>query len=87
MLQGSHDSYARCIADLERYYYTFYQGLDFTPGGEAEMRILLGLAYANTGSVDKGIEMITNYLVSDEAQGFIGAYDYFVLGALYYQNN
>lgn len=84
----SHRSYAACIADLERYYFTLNGPVRSTPGGDMEMRMLLGMAYAKTGALEKAIKLVSTAIDSYESQGyFIGPFDYHVLGILHYENN
>lgn len=84
----SHRSFEACISDLERYYYTLNGPPRSTPGGDMEMRMLLGLTYAQTGNLKKAIELVSNTIGSYETQGyFVGPFDFHVLGILYYANN
>lgn len=83
----SHRSYVACIADLERYYFDLKGALMPTPGGEMEMRMQLGMAYAKTDQIEKGIKVVLDGINSyDEMGYFIGNFDYHVLGVLYYEN-
>lgn len=80
-------NYKLCIDDLERYYKLprafKYQT---TPGGEKDMRIILGLAYAKIGNLKKGAETIENCIKSYESESDIGFTDYHTLGILYLKN-
>ncbi len=80
-------NYKMCINDLERYYalpkaYMF----ELTPGGEKDMRIILGLSYAKIGQFYKGIDAITNCINSYDSEDDIGFTDYHSLGVLYVLN-
>ncbi len=80
-------NYKMCIKDLEIYYalpkaYMF----ELTPGGEKDMRILLGLSYAKIGDLAKGIETIANCLKSYKSEDDIGLTDYYSLGILHVLN-
>ena len=80
-------SYEHCIQDLEALYTIHQAAYTSTPGGELEMRLILGMAYAQTGDLSKGIHWIQNLMDSYEAQPSLkGFYDHFCLGVLYYQN-
>jgi tetratricopeptide (TPR) repeat protein len=83
----SQRSYTACISDLERYYITLNGPIKFTPGGDMEMSMLLGLTYAQTNNLEKGIETVLNGINSYESDTYlIGPYDYHVLGILYFKN-
>ncbi|WP_299884165.1 hypothetical protein [uncultured Lacinutrix sp.] len=75
-----------CIKDLETYYAMPKAYIQFTPGGEKDMRIILGLAYAKTGNYTKGIETILNCLNSYKTEDDFGFADYHSLGVLYVKN-
>ncbi|MEM7572697.1 MAG: tetratricopeptide repeat protein [Bacteroidota bacterium] len=80
-------SYALCIRDLEELYSVHNASYVFTPSGELEMRLLLALAYAQTGAIAKGIEWIRHMMDSYREQPALkGYYDHFCLGLLYYEN-
>lgn len=84
----SHRSYQACIDDLETYYNKLNATLGSTPGGDMEMHMLLGMSYAATNQVQKGIDVVTKAIASYEALNyFIGPFDYHVLGLLYFENN
>jgi len=82
----SHHSYAECIKDLEAYYAAHPTYTESTPGGEMDMGIILGIAYAKQTELDKGIKSILKRINTYSDKSYIGLYDYYVLGALYYQN-
>lgn len=82
----SHESYAACIQDLEFYATLPNKYQTYTPGGDLDMRIILGLSYTRSGSVDKGIETISDCIKSYTADMSYYPYDYYILGALYFQN-
>lgn len=80
-------NYKMCITDLERYYalpnvYMY----ELTPGGDKDMRILLGLSYAKLGAIKKGIDTIESCMASYRDNSDIGFTDYHYLGLLYYLN-
>ncbi|MEM1001816.1 MAG: tetratricopeptide repeat protein [Bacteroidota bacterium] len=81
-----YKNYQLCIRDLETYYKMPKAYLQTTPGGEKDMRIILGLAYAKIGNFKKGIEVIENCLNSYTREIDIGFADYLSLGMLYYYN-
>ncbi|MEO1033651.1 MAG: hypothetical protein AAFX55_19865 [Bacteroidota bacterium] len=81
-----YKNYELCIEDLETYYAlpkAYYQS---TPGGEKDMRIILGLAYAKIGNFKKGIEVINDCLSTNETKIDFGYADYLSLGMLYFFN-
>ena len=82
----SHQSYEACIKDLEKYYFEYQQPIEFTPGGDMEMRLLLGLSYARIGDVKKGINIISDCINSYESKDYLGIYDYYILGSLYFED-
>lgn len=83
----SNHNFNGCIADLERYYYQLNGILHPTPGGDFEMRMLLAMSYAQTGQMQKAIDLVEYSLHNYESLGyFISPYDYHVLGMLYYFN-
>lgn len=82
----SHQSYEMCIRDLEQYYFEYQQPIEFTPGGDMEMRLLLGLSHARLGDLEKGIKTISDCIKSYESEDYLGIYDYYILGSLYYEN-
>jgi len=82
----SHQSYEMCIRDLEKYYFEYQQPIEFTPGGDMEMRLLLGLSYARSGDIEKGVTTISDCISSYQSKDYLGIYDYYVLGSLYYKN-
>ena len=57
-------SYELCIKDLEELYTVYKTFYTTTPGGEMEMRVILALAYAQSGNVSKGINWILNLMDS-----------------------
>lgn len=84
----SHDSYAACIRDLERYYYDLNGPLKFIPGGEIEMRMYLAMSYVAKGRADDGLRVAQESMAAQSkgAGGYVGQYDYYLLGYLYYLN-
>ena len=81
-----YKNYDLCIKDLETYYAMPKAYLQLTPGGEKDMRIILGLAYAKTGNFTKGINIINTCLKSYASEDDIGLADYYTLGMLYVMN-
>jgi len=81
-----YKNYDLCIKDLETYYAMPKAYLQTTPGGEKDMRIILGLAYAKTGKLEKGIETITNCFKTYKENDDFGLADYHSLGMLYVMN-
>tara|TARA_B110000967_G_scaffold204769_1_gene247911 strand:+ start:628 stop:987 length:360 start_codon:yes stop_codon:yes gene_type:complete len=75
------------IRDLETYYalpnaYIY----EMSPGGDKDMRIILGMSYAKLGNLKKGISVIETCIESYKNQDYIGFVDYHILGMLYYKN-
>ena len=81
-----YKNYELCIKDLETYYALPNSYQQSTPGGEKDMRIILGLAYAKTGNYKKGIETIESCIKSYKKEYEIGFADYHSLGILYLHN-
>jgi tetratricopeptide (TPR) repeat protein len=79
-------NYKVCIKDLETYYALPKAYIQFTPGGEKDMRIILGLAYAKRGEYIKGINAINDCIDSYETEDDFGFADYHTLGMLYVFN-
>lgn len=79
-------NYKLCIQDLETYYSMPKAFIQFTPGGEKDMRIILGLAYAKTGDYKKGIETIKTCINSYDSEDDFGFADYNSLAILYVKN-
>ncbi|MBX2814617.1 MAG: hypothetical protein KTR24_01410 [Saprospiraceae bacterium] len=81
-------SYAHCIEDLEELYTVHHESFTNTPGGEMEMRMILAMAYAQSGEVEKGIEWAQHLMDTYKEQPHLkGQYDHHILGVLYYLNN
>ncbi|MGC1633535.1 MAG: hypothetical protein WA749_15605 [Gelidibacter sp.] len=79
-------NYDLCIKDLELYYSLPKAYMQFTPGGEKDMRIILGLAYAKSNDYKKAIKTIENCINSYKSEDDIGIADYHTLGILYVHN-
>jgi tetratricopeptide (TPR) repeat protein len=80
-------SFVACIADLEKHYFQLNGPVIYTPPGDMDMRLLLSMAYAHSDSLVKGIETMEKCIASYGDQDYlIGAYDYHLLGVLYYRN-
>lgn len=80
-------SYEYAIKDLEALYVTHQSTYNTTPGGELEMRLILAMAYAQSGNVPKGIEWIKDLMGKYQNQPHLkGVFDHFCLGVLYYHN-
>ena len=80
-------SYEYCIRDLEELYSVHKETFKTTPGGELEMRLLLAMAYAQEGKLEKGIkwtESLKNTI--DNRPQLKGLYDHFCFGLLYFLN-
>ena len=81
-------SYDFCIKDLEELYTVHKAFYTTTPSGELEMRVLLAMAYAQTGNIPKGIDWMLHLMDSYQEQPFLkGYYDHFCLGLLYFLDN
>lgn len=81
-------SYPYCIKDLEELYSVHQTSYASTPGGEMEMRLLLAMAHAQSGDVDKGIYWAKNLQESYEDGTVLkGRFDHHVLGMLYFMND
>ena len=82
-----YKNYDLCIKDLETYYALPKAYLQFTPGGEKDMRLILGLAYAKNKNLEKGIKIIEDYIAQFKTEGDIGFSDYHTLAMIYTLNN
>lgn len=80
-------NYKLCVRDLERYYKLPNAFIyEMSPGGDKDMRILLGMSYAKLGDLEKGIKTVENCLKSYKREADFGLVDYHVLGMLYVKN-
>jgi outer membrane protein assembly factor BamD (BamD/ComL family) len=75
-----------CTQGLEAYYALLDAYLQYTPGGEMNMEIVLGLAYAKNENYVKAVETLENFTNSHQSKYEIGFFDYHVLGVLYVHN-
>ncbi len=80
-------NYDLCIQDLEEYYSLPDAYMQFTPGGEMSMKIILGLAYAKNNNYEKAIKIIADCISAYKSKDDIGLSDYHTLGLLYVKNN
>lgn len=80
-------NYKLSIRDLERYYSlpNSYPN-ELTPGGDMDMKFLLGMAYAKLGNLEKGISVVKNCIANYKNKSEVGLVDYHILGMLYYKN-
>jgi len=76
-------NYSLCIQDLKEYYSLPKAYIQFTPGGEKDMRIILGLAYAKMNNYEKAIQTIENCINSYKSEDDFGLADYHTLGIIY----
>jgi len=81
-----YKNYDLCIQDLEAYYALPDAYLQYTPGGEMNMEIVLGLAYAKNENYAKAVETLENFTNSYQSKYEIGFFDYHVLGVMYVHN-
>lgn len=81
-----YKNYELCIKDLETYYGLPKIYTQLTPGGDKDMRIILGLCYWKVGQIEKGISIIKNCIDSYKTKDDIGYTDYQTLGMLYVLN-
>jgi len=81
-----YKNYQLCIQDLEQYYNLPKIYPQLTPGGDKDMRIILGLCYWKNGNTKKGIQTILDCINSYESEDDIGYTDYQTLGMLYVLN-
>jgi tetratricopeptide (TPR) repeat protein len=81
-----YKNYDLCIQDLEMYYALPNAYLQYTPGGEMNMKIVLGLAYAKNKNYQKAIKKIESYISAYKSENDIGLFDYHTLGLLYVYN-
>lgn len=79
-------NYELCIDDLEQFYAVPKTYVETTPGGEKDMRIILGLAYAKIGDYKKAIQTIEACIKSYATKDDVGLADYHTLGILYLKN-
>ncbi len=77
-------NYKKCIEDLETYYAlpNAYHN-ELTPGGDMDMRLLLGMSYAKQGDLKKAISTVEKCIDSYEKEMEFGLLDYYILGMLY----
>ena len=80
-----YKNYDLCIRDLEKYYAMPNTYMQFTPGGEMNMKVILGLAYAKNNNYEKAIKITEDYM-SIQKPEHIGFSDYHTLGLLYVYN-
>jgi len=81
-----HQSYASCKRDLEEFYLLPNSYMTFTPGGDMDMRLLLAISCFKMNEIALGIETIKSCLEGYKSDDYVGEYDYYVLGRLYYEN-
>ncbi|MEM9052592.1 MAG: tetratricopeptide repeat protein [Bacteroidota bacterium] len=81
-----HKSFRACIDDLETFYNRDDSYLSYTPGGDLNMRIVLGMAYAEIGETQKAVESVLAGIEEYPAADFAGLYDYHALGVAYLKN-
>lgn len=77
-----YQNYELCIRDLETYYAMPKSYMQFTPGGEKDMKIILALSYAKLGNYEEGILILTKLLKGYKDETDIGLSDYHTLGML-----
>lgn len=79
-------NYKKCIEDLEKYFALPNSYLnELTPGGDMDMRLLLGMSYTKLGRLKKGVSIVEKAIKSYKKIDF-GLLDYHILGLLYYKN-
>jgi len=81
-----YKNYNLCITDLERFYNEPNSYNEFTPGGEKNMKLILGLAYAKTKRYEKAIQIIEDYIKFAIDDDYLGISDYHTLGVIYFKN-
>lgn len=81
-----HKSFERCRDDLEAFYSMEGSYPKNTPGGALDMRIVLGLTYAQLGSNQRAIELVYETINTYPSEDYLGPYDYHTLGVLYMHN-
>ncbi len=80
-------SYDNCIKDLEELYTIYNPTYRSTPGGELEMRLLLGISYTYKNNPAKGIKWVQDLMEDYKEQPHLkGLYDHYCLGILYFNN-
>ncbi len=79
-----YKNYELCIKDLETFYALPKSYFQTTPGGEKNMKIILGLAYGKMGNYEKGIKIIEDFIKSYDSESDIDLTDYHSLGLLYF---
>lgn len=79
-------NYDLCIQDLETYYAMPNAYMQFTPGGEMNMKIVLSLAYAKNNNFQQAIKTVEDYLETIQSEEYLGYSDYHVLGLFYVHN-
>ncbi len=82
-----YQNYKLCVQDLERYYAlpNAYKK-ELTPGGDRDMRILLGMSYAKLGKLKKAIEVVEECILDNRKDQGHFLTHYAILGMLYFKN-
>lgn len=81
-----HKSFERSRDDLEMFYAMEGSYPKSTPGGALDMRIVLGLTYAQLGDNQTAIELVNETINSYPSEDYLGPYDYHTLGVLFMYN-
>lgn len=75
--------YQRAIEDIEKLDSLVNYDIGYSQNGTYHLNIAKGLCYKALGEEEKAIEIIENQIKLNEAEDFVGAYDYLHLGVLY----
>ncbi len=81
-----YQNYKLCIQDLETYYALPKAYIQFTPGGEKDMKVILALSYAKLGNYDQGKQTLLKLINGYEDEIDIGLSDYHTLGMIFVFN-
>lgn len=81
-----YQSYSNAIRDLEIYYAMPQAGIQFTPSGDLNMEVVLGLCYARKGDYKKAIEIINRCIVKHPRESERAMLDFHALGVVKFLN-
>lgn len=79
-----YQNYEQCIADLERYYALPNAAIQFTPPGDMNMKLVLGISYARIGKYKQAVELLSACIAENQKNNLLGMYDFHALGVVQY---
>lgn len=82
-----YKNYELCVKDLKIYYSLPKAYIQFTPGGEKNMKNILALAYAKINNYDEAIKILEEHINEYKSIKDVDLTDYHTLGVLYYQTD